>query len=171
MWASASSPGRCEDCSAPNLSQDILRVPLDDCHHFPLASPLFIRFLVSLFIFTLCVHCIFPSRSHLCNVWSHSGMLAHIPFSGVPASGMCPKEMSLRRILLVLPLQIHRKWTTQSKSSPKKQKPTPKRFSFLSSLRNMTPTTGLPYGQRYVHLIPTPTLLTPTVSQRSLGKP
>lgn len=98
-------------------------------------------------------------------------MLAHIPFSSVPVSGMCPKEMSLRRILLVSPLQNHRKWTTQSKSSPKKQKPTPKRFSFPSSLRNMTPTTGLPYGQRYVHLVPTPPSLTPTVSQRPLGKP
>lgn len=42
MWASAPSPGRREDCFAPNLSQDILRVPPDDCHHFPLASPLFI---------------------------------------------------------------------------------------------------------------------------------
>src|SRR5271155_5868711 len=53
MWASVPWPGRREDCFAPNLSQDSLRVPPDDCHHFPLASPLFIRFLVSPFIFTL----------------------------------------------------------------------------------------------------------------------
>ena len=48
VWATAPSPGRHEDCLTPNLSQDILRIP-EDCHHFPLASPLFTRFLVSLF--------------------------------------------------------------------------------------------------------------------------
>jgi hypothetical protein len=42
-------------------------------------------------------------------------------FSGLAASGMCPKETSLqRRILLVSPLQNHKKWTIQSSSSPKK---------------------------------------------------
>jgi hypothetical protein len=53
VWASAPSPGRREDCFVPNLNQDILRVPSDDCQHFSLASLFFIRSLVTLFSYHL----------------------------------------------------------------------------------------------------------------------
>jgi hypothetical protein len=69
---------------APNPSQDILRVPSDDCHHFPLASPLFIRFSVSLFSYDLQLsssYFIFPNLLLRLRLLPPLGLFAslHIP--------------------------------------------------------------------------------------------